>query len=833
MLKLFNLQWLAVVMLLTVAALPVRTQASTPSIIISEIAWAGSSSSASDEWIELTNVGDTAIDLTGWTLTGAGSSGAILTLPEGSLIEPQSTYLISNYEYTHANTALAQAPQFATSTLSLSNSGFSLSVFDATGAFVDGAGGDGAPFAGRSGGIGDSVDGRYTSMVRVDGLGDGTLEESWADADTSHGFIEGVEDFGTPGVVAFASATTEPETKEVTLEEEPTEKIVEEETIEEEAVVDVVVEEVAQAVIDIQINEFVVDPLEDGVEWIELYNNGDTLTLDGWTIEDAAGKSTDLSGLTIEASSYLVIEEPNGKLNNDGDTIILKDATGSIVESVTYGSDAYPIPQDGESLARNGDLFEITQTTTPGSANVIVVEQVDEVEEVEKTVEVEVVEEEEAIETVEEVTAETVEESLTETTETAEVEETAIEETQEEAVPLKTLQFISLYPNTSGSDEGEEYIEIQNTGIQDIDLQGWTIRDGSTDTYVVDETLILAAGTTMRLMRTQTKITLNNGGDTLELEAPDGDVVDLMTYGNAAKGETYDLVNGEWKWSGAVASVVEAIPTTSSTIESVVPSTASSTSTSTTTNQTAIYTSSTTNARVAQSLTVEQAKGKADGVQVSIKGVVTAVPGVFGSQVFYLEDETGGIQIYMYSGNFPDLVVGDVIKITGEMSTSRGERRVKLSGAADVVPASGSLEVATENISLEQIDESLVGSLVATQGIVQSKSSTKLVIEDFGATLTIYLKGNPAIDPNQFERGDTLSVTGVLTIYDGELRLRPRSLDDIHVIETAVVTTATIGESTSGGSSAGLVVLFSTMAALAGLAAWHYLPRRRLTPAAA
>jgi len=37
-------------------------------IIISEIAWAGTAASAEDEWIELRNIGDEPVDVTGWTL---------------------------------------------------------------------------------------------------------------------------------------------------------------------------------------------------------------------------------------------------------------------------------------------------------------------------------------------------------------------------------------------------------------------------------------------------------------------------------------------------------------------------------------------------------------------------------------------------------------------------------------------------------------------------------------------------------------------------------------------------------------------------------------------
>jgi DNA/RNA endonuclease YhcR with UshA esterase domain len=849
MLKLFDRSWLAIVMLLTVAALPVRTQASTPSIVISEIAWAGSSISSADEWIELTNVGDTAADLSGWTLTGAGSSGAVLTLPNGSLIEPQSTYVIANYEHTHANSALESAPQYVTASLSLPNGGFDLSLYDAGNTLIDVAGGAGAPFAGGSGGTGDSLGGRYTSMVRTDGLGDGSLQESWSDADMSSGYKTGVEDYGSPGIVAFASATTEPETNEESDAEELTEEVIPEEPIEE-----TVVEEIAEEVLEVEdvnvvdedeqsdplvtsvpsdlsttnirISEFVVDPMEEAVEWIELYNAGDTLALDGWTIEDASGKATDLSGLAIDADSYLVIESPKGKLNNDTDTITLKDARGIIVESVVYGGDGYPAPKDGNSLAHNGEVFEITEQPTPGSANLIFV-ALENVEDVENTNTGVIPPGDQSL-------------GGGGSEVSSEIKESQVDsETTKEVAILKTLRFVSLYPNTTGSDETEEYVEIQNVGDAPVDLLGWMIEDGSTDRFTMKDSLVIDAGDTVRLLRTQTKITLNNGGDTLELIAPDETVVDKMTYGNAAKGKMYEIVDGQWQWSGTVAGVVEApavespiaTSTSASTATPTVTSTTSSVNVSNSTNAT--YASSTNSSRVVQSVTVNEARIKTDGQRVSIKGIVTVVPGVFGSQIFYLADETGGIQIYLYNGDFPDLAFGDVIRIIGEMSTSRGERRVKLSGAADVVPASGSFERAVKNVSIEQVDASMVGSLITVEGHVQSKSSTKLVLEDSGVTLTIYLKSNPAIDPNQFERGDLLTITGVLTTYDGELRLRPRSLTDIQVTEEAVATTASLNESTNSGSSAGLILLFSTMAALAALAAWHYLPRRRLTPSAA
>jgi len=68
-------------------------------IVFSEIMWMGSGASSADEWIELYNRGDRAIDLSGWTITRAASDGseqAMVTIEEGS-VEPGQTFLIASY----------------------------------------------------------------------------------------------------------------------------------------------------------------------------------------------------------------------------------------------------------------------------------------------------------------------------------------------------------------------------------------------------------------------------------------------------------------------------------------------------------------------------------------------------------------------------------------------------------------------------------------------------------------------------------------------------------------------------------------------------------------
>ena len=134
---------------------------------------------------------------------------------------------------------------------------------------------------------------------------------------------------------------------------------------------------------EIKINEFVSDPNGVGDEWIELFNpTGSVVDLNGWTIEENSGSPFDLSGKSIAANSYLVLEKTvdfTFVLNNPGDNITLKKGVDE-VDRVGYGSAVYnaPVAYDGNSTARypNGGDTDVDNVdfkvmiSTKGSENV-------------------------------------------------------------------------------------------------------------------------------------------------------------------------------------------------------------------------------------------------------------------------------------------------------------------------------------------------------------------------------------------------------------------------------------------------------------------------------
>ena len=120
------------------------------------------------------------------------------------------------------------------------------------------------------------------------------------------------------------------------------------------------------------INEIHYDPLEGSdAEFVELYNPGtEAVDMSGWTLSDAID-ITFRGGTVIPAGGHMVFVRENnvfrsinasgiyiggdhsGKLSNDGERVALLDATGGVVDEVTYGIAApWPLVGTGPSLER-------------------------------------------------------------------------------------------------------------------------------------------------------------------------------------------------------------------------------------------------------------------------------------------------------------------------------------------------------------------------------------------------------------------------------------------------------------------------------------------------
>jgi len=131
------------------------------------------------------------------------------------------------------------------------------------------------------------------------------------------------------------------------------------------------------------------------------------------------------------------------------------------------------------------------------------------------------------------------------------------------------IKVIEILPNPEIGDN--EYIKIKNFGSADIDLKNWSIDDeeGGSKPYLIDYDLIAKPGVVLTFYDADTKISLNNNGDSARVIDPDKKVISNVTYlDNAPKDAPYFFDNGVWKWRTNSSSTKDnALPKTDAAAE--------------------------------------------------------------------------------------------------------------------------------------------------------------------------------------------------------------------------------------------------------------------------
>lgn len=143
---------------------------SSQTVIINELMWMGSNGDINDEWIELKNVTNSSIDISGWKLVGAANSGGTIVIPSNATIPANEFFLVTNYN--SSNSILAIDPDVQTVSINLSNSVLQIILKNASDTVVDTA------WNGSSPTVGSNVAPKK-SMERNATFGDGSITTNW------------------------------------------------------------------------------------------------------------------------------------------------------------------------------------------------------------------------------------------------------------------------------------------------------------------------------------------------------------------------------------------------------------------------------------------------------------------------------------------------------------------------------------------------------------------------------------------------------------------------------------------------------------------------------
>ncbi|MCC7522568.1 hypothetical protein IT407_02095 [Candidatus Uhrbacteria bacterium] len=332
-----------------------RAHAQAAHPVIGEVAWAGSSLSSADEWLELWNTAANTTTLAGYKLRGASS--ADIVFGGSDEIPPYSAFLIANYGKDDEKSVLDVVPQIVTTTLSLSNSELKIELLGPDDSIADSAGDGGVPPAGTS--LPEKM-----SMVRQ-------TDGSWISAATS---TPGVCDnciIPEPVILIEESVTTSTEQIIETIPPAsptstipgPEPMLVATSATQETVELPIFSPELVQAPVsviyieplDLKLHAIFPAP-ESGSEWIEIDASSATGTSHAlnWSLRDGSSTifrfQTSVLETIEERGSIWRIPLASARLNNGGDTVELVRPDGSIAERMTY-----PETDRGKTWIKNTD----------------------------------------------------------------------------------------------------------------------------------------------------------------------------------------------------------------------------------------------------------------------------------------------------------------------------------------------------------------------------------------------------------------------------------------------------------------------------------------------
>ncbi|MDD5071228.1 MAG: lamin tail domain-containing protein [Patescibacteria group bacterium] len=335
---------------------------------------------------------------------------------------------------------------------------------------------------------------------------------------------------------------------------------------------------------------------------------------------------------------------------------------------------------------------------------------------------------------------------------------------------LASVIINEILPDPEGADAEGEWIELKNTGDGRINLLNWQIDDaeGGSRPYKISSDLWLFPGDFYLLERSESGLALNNTNDSARLFNNLEELVDEVSYEKSFVGESYARAeNGKWFWTTIltpgeenVISVAgsKSVGQTSVLGVSVKPS------------------ESGPGGYIVTSL--EKIKEFESGDLVRAEGTVAVLPGILGAQYFYIVGSPG-IQVYNYNKDFPNLKIGDYLEVSGEISISGGEQRIKTKTKEDMKIIENRGAPAPAELAIEKITEEYVGSLVSITGEVVDRKSSIVYLDDGTEETRVYIKGTTGINIKEIKEGEILTIAGIVSRTESGLRIMPRSPDDI------------------------------------------------------
>ena len=336
--------------------------------------------------------------------------------------------------------------------------------------------------------------------------------------------------------------------------------------------------------------------------------------------------------------------------------------------------------------------------------------------------------------------------------------------------------------------DGEEWISIGSSATNTVDLGGWRIGAENDHWYTLPASTTISPGMTLKFFRSATHLVLNNEGSTIFLEAPSRQTVDVIAYDKSLPGQIYTRGENGWEWLPKIETAPkEKNPSNEDTAGNK------------------------GSGKIYHAISAADARNLPPGSLVLLTGEVESLPGAPGVNYFFMRDVSGGIEIYSNKKLFPNLNIGDTVRVLGETGSFQNTIRVKTKFTGAITKLKNGAISEPERKTISEIDDGDYGTLVSLEGEITKIKSSFFYLDD-GAEAEIALPKNSDIDKHSLREGDKIHVTGIIIRTNPTVRLIPRASSDLTVSDSRLPdaissSTASSTNKVIVGTSGGLTLL--------------------------
>ncbi|MBI5034600.1 MAG: lamin tail domain-containing protein [Chloroflexi bacterium] len=183
------------------------------------------------------------------------------------------------------------------------------------------------------------------------------------------------------------------------------------------------------------------------------------------------------------------------------------------------------------------------------------------------------------------------------------------------------------------------------------------------------------------------------------------------------------------------------------------------------------------------SVSVDTARTTGAFRYVDLEACVTVPPGVFSDNYIFVQDDTGGIKVYVSSkrGDFPPIALADRIVVRGKVPAVTGEREIQVEDVSTIQVRGKCGPIQPLRVTTGAINETVEGRLVEIRGNVVSSTRSEFTIDDGSGEALIYIDPTTQIRLTSPTRGQAVRVIGIVSRTRNRFAILPRFQTDLEL----------------------------------------------------